>query len=601
MAFEQELLEGHGVSGVIRVRVAASLAALTMVVLGAGGCATRGAGGGVAAATSASDEQGRAEGARAVQITIVHAPDRDAWRVLYQLPSAVAEVGFARRGAPARVRHWTVVTPGLALRGEPDAERIVSKDGRPFDAFELDIATYEIHPEKDYQVFFSYTDGGRLVFTGQFELGGPGIGGSTFTFVPRPSEHVVVAGEVSTEPAMWPSEGDGTYAYFGKTRPMVGDGFVGVVDAGMPSWLREPMEAMLPPLFRYYAERTGVPLSKRPAVYLSYRFDAEPGRTSLGGGVLPGVLQYEARLGSAVLAGPRDSLVESVRKGIAHEVAHFWNGDMFRMQASGSADWMSEGSADAFAHAGLQQLGSIDDERWAELSGEAFSKCLVGAALGPLHGASAPGRFGLYYWCGHLIAHVTDVLARRASPAGDLFGFWGELFRGARDGRYDEEAYLSRLRALPDGARAEAAVRALLTGSSRTVGSDLLALDVELAAVKPEVLPAGYHEFAGLVAATLLLRQVSGRDQTPTWQRGGWSAPGVPDVVIATLEGHDARSRGVEAYDAVAAACAGRGVVNAGVISNEGGEGSVVSRVLGCPASFPARPPYVRPMTGGAR
>lgn len=576
-------------------KVAAWLAALGTAVLGAGGCATRGAGGAAPAATSAIDD-----GARAAQITIVHAPDRDAWRVLYQLPEAVTEVAFARPGAPARVRHWTLITPGLALRGEPDAERIVSRDGRAFDGFELDIATYEIHPEKDYQLFFSYTDGSRLVFTGQFEVGGPGIGGSTFTFVPRPGEHVVVAGEVSAEPATWSSEGDGTYAYFGKTQPIAGDGFVSVVDAEMPSWLREPLEALVQPLFRLYSERTGVPLSKRPAVYLSYRFDAEPGRMSMGGGVLPGVLQYEVRLGSAVLRAPQEPLLERARRGIAHEVAHFWNGDMYRGPGDGGSDWMSEGSADAFALAGLPKLGVIDDERLAELSGEAFSKCLVGAALGPLHEASVPGRFGLHYWCGHLIAHVTDVLARRASPARDLFELWGELFRGAREGRYDEEAYLSRLRALPDGPRAEAAVRALLTGSPTAV-SDLLALDVELVVAQPEVLPAGYREFAGLVAATLLLRQVSGHDQTPTWERGGWTASSVPGLVIATLEGRDARSQGADAYDAVAAACAARGSVNVGALSSEGTEARAVPRVLSCPAFFPSRPPYVRPMPRGAR
>jgi hypothetical protein len=574
------------------VRVAASLAGLGMAVSSATGCATP-------AGAPLTAPAGEAA-APAAQITIVHAPERDAWRVLYRLPEAVSEVAFARPGAPARGRHWTVVTPGLVLRGEPDAERIVARDGRSFDGFELDIATYESHPEKDYQLFFSYTDGSRLVFTGQFEVGGPAIGGSTFTFVPRPSEHVVVAGAASAEPSMWSSDGDGTYAYFGKTRPIVGDGFVGVVDAGMPAWLRQPMEAMLPPLFRYYAERTGLPLSKQPAVYASYRFDTEPGRVSLGGGVLPGVLQYEVRLGSGALGGPRAPLVERVRRGIAHEVAHFWNGDMYRPQGNGSADWMSEGSADAFAYAALRELGFIDDQHWAELSGEAFSKCLLGVALGPLHAASVPGRFGLHYWCGHLIAHVTDVLARRARPDGDLFGFWGELFRGAPERRYDEEAYLSRLRALPEGPRAEAAVRALLTGSATTIVADLLALDAELAIVKPEELPPAYHELAGLVAVALLLRQLSGRDETPAWAGNGWRAPGLPELVIATLEGHETRSRGADAYDAVAAACAARGSVDAGVVSSAGAEASVVPRALACPAAFPPRPPYVHVVAHGS-
>ena len=106
------------------------------------------------------------------------------------------------------------------------------------------------------------------------------------------------------------------------------------------------------------------------------------------------------------------------------------------------------------------------------------------------------------------------------------------------------------------------------------------AIHAELAVAKPEALPSGYQELAGLVAVTLLLRQASGHDEAPTWTGEGWRAAGFPDLVIAKLEGHDARSRGADAHDAVAAACAARGSVSAGVLSNGDAEPSIVPRML---------------------
>jgi len=132
-------------------------------------------------------------------------------------------------------------------------------------------------------------------------------------------------------------------------------------------------------------------------------------------------------------------------------------------------------------------------------------------------------------------------------------------------------------------------------------GGDLLAVDPELAVVTPEVLPSRYHELAGLVAVTLLLRQVSGHDETPVLEPGGWRAPGLPELVIAELEGHDACARGADAYDAAATACAKHGSVTAGVRSTVDGDSSLVPRVLKCSPSFPARPPYVQPMARGSK
>jgi hypothetical protein len=48
---------------------------------------------------------------------------------------------------------------------------------------------------------------------------------------------------------------DGTYAYFGDIALVEGPRFVGVLDPGLPSWVRGRVEDMLARFFDYYERR----------------------------------------------------------------------------------------------------------------------------------------------------------------------------------------------------------------------------------------------------------------------------------------------------------------------------------------------------------
>jgi hypothetical protein len=550
------------------------------------------------------------EKTQGAQVRLEHLPDRDAWRVTYALPTPVLELGFVRDAFPGRLTHWNVLTAGVHLAREHDADVIVAEPARPFDEVSIEIPTAEAHPEKDYQAFFTYSGGGTLVYTGQFDVAAAGSG-SELTFVPRPGERVILEGHAASGPQPWRSVGDGTYVYFGATSPLVGPDFIGVIDTGMPSWLFAEVRALLPEISALYARGTGIDLPFTPTVYMSYRRDESPLARSLGGGVLQHVMQVEIRLGQQIEAGPRTPLIESVDTVLAHEVAHFYNGQALQRESPGS-DWMHEGGADAFAYKALNRLGRLSDARLAEIEAAAFSSCLVGTRLGPLHEASVPGRFKLYYWCGHLIAHITEGLGARSTPSVDLHGFWGELLRRSREAPYSEADYLSLLRGLSGGEAAEAAVRALLTGSASDIVPALLAADPALA-VWPaplrgaglDPLPEAYQEFAGLVAATLLLRSAAGHDVAPTPAVDGWlvhGALGKPteDLVLVELEGHPVRRRGALAYDAATETCRATGKVTIGTRPVASVAPGVLRHTLRCPERFPARPPFVGPSEQGA-
>ena len=541
-----------------------------------------------------------------VAILLEHVSARDAWQVVVTLPRALPRVHFLRRRYPNRIAKWRVTTPGLAIVREGEEDIVRAADGHPFTTFTLDIATYADHPEKDYQVFVPYSDGSTLVYSGTLDVGASASDSdeddedaaprTTFTFVPREGEHVLVAGTVAPGTRTWTTGAEGTYVYFGRTAPVVGDGFVAVVDGAMPAWLRAPIESLLPPVFRLYASRTGVPLSFRPMVFLSYRAeDASLRGYSVDGGTLPALIQLEVRLGPEHRRADDERVREEVGRVVAHEVAHLWNGQMFHHETH-AADWMHEGGADAFAYEALRVLGRIRPEHLREAEADAFSSCLLGTRLGPVRGADVPGRFKLFYWCGHLVTHLTN----------DPIGFWGRLFREAPGGVYGEEQLFAQLRGAVNGVAAENAARLVLTGSGDPVAA-VLAADPRLGPTpKERPLSAPYRQLSGLVAATLVLRPVCGRDVAPRPEGGGLridgACPGLdaptrdasPRVVVQ-LAGHDLRSDGAAAYDAAVATCARQPTLVAGLRDAASATSPIIPITLPCPRPFPPRPPPITP------
>ena len=409
-----------------------------------------------------------------VSIRVEHVGPDAAWRVTWRLPRDVKEVRLVRPGHGDRTRRWQISTPGLRLETIDEVDRIVS-EGPLFRTFEAHVLEFARKPEKDYQAFIPFLDGSVLLFTGTYDVEpSPGAPPWTIAFqlVPRPGETVVIGGARHEVFSDWSSRGDGTYALFGNTPSVETPLGLALVDGGMPAWLRERTLALAPRLFALYAERTGHRLAERPTFFLSYGREADAGSFSFGGGTLPGVVQLDARMGSR-FAGEGDPMVwERQARLLAHEAAHLWLDQAFE-PAPGSSRWLDEGGADAFALRALLDLGIVSPERFQELLSGDLAECLLFLDAGPLTDAARAGRWTALYRCGEVASFLADAAGARRSPSWDLFQFWGEVFRGAKDRVYDEALWLWTLSALPGGDREAAAVRRLVRRPDAALGADL--------------------------------------------------------------------------------------------------------------------------------
>jgi hypothetical protein len=397
------------------------------------------------------------------------------WHVAWTLRSPVTEARFSRGGYENRLSRWTVVTPGVAIVREGAEDRFRSTVG-PVGRIEVRIAPYAVKPEKDYQVFVPFTDGDVLVFTGVFDLAPPPGAPSwrnVLTLVPRPGEGVVVGGRRTEGAATWESRGDGTYACLGSASPLETPLGLAVVDRGMPWWLRDRTLALAPRVFALYAERTGVPLAVRPTFFLSYASDPAPGSFSFGGGALDDVVQLDTRLGARFRSEADPGVWLSQARLLAHESAHVWLDHAFE-PAPGASRWLDEGGADAFALRALLDLEVVPRESWLALVSAEATSCLRHLEQGPLSDAARAGRWKALYQCGALASLLADALGARTVPPRDLLSFWGEVFRAAPGGVYDEALWLRILETLPEGAGSAALVRRMIAGADPALPADLV-------------------------------------------------------------------------------------------------------------------------------
>jgi hypothetical protein len=437
-----------------------------------------------ACATTSSKPNLQKDGGLLLNVSVRHLEREDAWEVHYRLPEPVTAVGFQRGSYEFRQSNWAVASPaGVQLKRVEGGDFLWSASGGTFQEVTLRLKTYFRRPEKDYQVFIPYTDGGMLLYTGQLDLFPLECGTDTacdlehatpaehpfeirYTFVPRPGEHLILLGDFSKGRTEWVSSGDGTYVYFGTATPIQSEHVTAIVDPGLPKWLSSRVEILIPKLFALYSERLGTKLNFKPIVFVSYG-EIEP-RRSVKGGTLKGLVQLDFRLPRRYQAEPDPDLSVEVAYFIAHEAAHLWNGQMFR-RAPRAGSWLHEGGADALAWRALLAQGIIDLGRFWREQSRNVSSCLLGLEGQPLKDSSRPGRFNNHYSCGATINLLAEAALRSSGSREDLFDFWRGVFRVNPDGTYDDHSFLEALRAIPGSDQTVALVRRLIEGPTQDI------------------------------------------------------------------------------------------------------------------------------------
>src|SRR5689334_12642006 len=184
--------------------------------------------------------------ALAVSIQIIPNTNDGRWTAVYRLPEPVERLDFARSGPYVRLPKWRVETRGYSLVQDGKREAIVKSPGAKAQktiAVSFPVDTFV--PVKDYQLFDPFSDGSLALYTGHFNLKGYK---TTFELAPRRNEHLLVGGKVFTHRTRWvdDGEGEGTFVYYGKVKPVETPYMVAILDPGAPKWLDRRLDTALP-------------------------------------------------------------------------------------------------------------------------------------------------------------------------------------------------------------------------------------------------------------------------------------------------------------------------------------------------------------------
>jgi hypothetical protein len=268
----------------------------------------------------------------------------------------------------------------------------------------LQVSTkYQLIP-KEYLPFAHFSDGGMLIYTGRFfacpEICDADNSNWRIHLKIPVGFFAVAAGREGRTSLEWTDSERGQYIYVGRSRPIVTDNLISLVDPALPLEMRSLLQTLFPSIMEYLSNHLGS-LLNRPTLFVSY--EAAPGRgLSSKGGTLPDqiVLSYRG-----VFPLETSDQIQSTSWFFAHELSHLFEQDGI---AEANEAWIHEGSAEAFA-AQIVARGSADGAAYAAKKiTEAGNSCMKGLSIFTLKNAAKVGQHRLYYDCGLVLFRRFD-------------------------------------------------------------------------------------------------------------------------------------------------------------------------------------------------
>lgn len=379
-------------------------------------------------------------------------PNEDHWQVNYSLPKSVNHITFLHQSNFDRTELYRIEQSKFKWIKADNELQIHSIDGSMFNKLTLTFKSDYRFIQKDYNHNIKFSDGSVLLYTNHFALDGNQFSsGDTqqnitnhFHFY-APKQHIALLGKQHFEQASWQLSGRGTYVYFGNIKPVENDNMIAIVDPALPKWVWQSTQDAFPKLFNYYTEKTAQALSFKPIVFFNYA-DMTEDYSNYNGGTLDGLVQL-------TINGQRwqqENKQEFNRlfHFLAHEAAHFWNGQMFTFEDS-KHSWMHEGGADAFANFALADFGLIDENELLQRFESATNQCLLNKGKESLAQSAQYYKTKNFYSCGAAMAFASHLSIKAQHSNKGLFDLWKLIFSNSKDDFiYSQEDYFDALTTL---------------------------------------------------------------------------------------------------------------------------------------------------------
>jgi hypothetical protein len=412
-----------------------------------------------------------------VTVTVSRAEGGD-WLVDYSFAVRSPVWFFTRSsmdldGKPWREQGWTVETPGVRL--ERAGRYDVLSAAAPLTHVRIRIRPFAHPLLADYTPVLAFSDGGLAFYSDHFsvapsptldavralpaDLGTAQVAQPPVTLVfSDPGHRLLLRGKASRGRAVFALGGIDAYVYSGAAPVIETPAFAGVIDAGLPGWVRGELDDFTPRILGLYTGRLGKPVGGKPMALVAWQGGDQPG-SSMGGSVLDHMVVMQISGRQVLERAPL--VLDRMRWFIAHESAHFWLGQTVRY-AHEREGWIMEGGADLLAIRGTQAL--IPDYDAGPFLQREMDDCLkLVPANTPLAGAGERGENRAYYACGAMLMLAAEGAMRLKDPNADIFTFARGLIEANRaDGAVSAEDWLAAFGKAGGDAGLSGDIRALL-------------------------------------------------------------------------------------------------------------------------------------------
>jgi hypothetical protein len=347
------------------------------------------------------------------------------WQVRYDFAQPVDKLEFKSSPDDSRSQTW-LPDQGFEIVTTDRGEVARRKDGAHFRTVRFRMSpTYRVLP-KEYAPFSPFGDGGMLFHTGRFfacqDLC-PGDASWSMYLWAATEDQIVLDGKVVKAEAHWIDRDDGRSVYVGKNVPQQTDDFIAVLDAALPERIRGQLLAQMPEFMHLFSGKLGA-LPTRPMLFVSY--DAShPKGWGRQGGVLPAQVFVHFYGGKWPAEMEKPDFPDGLAWHFAHEAAHLYQR---HTSTTSGDDWITEGSAEAFAAMALRADASAYVQSAEE---NALGKCRESLKGRSTRDAIAAGTFDAAYSCGMLINLAIDSKIRLATKHDGLYAVWRNYLRRA--------------------------------------------------------------------------------------------------------------------------------------------------------------------------
>jgi hypothetical protein len=350
----------------------------------------------------------------ATGLTLTHIA-QDRWRADYSFAEPVSAIELGAPAGPYRKQAWHILTPGVTLAGEGDAEFLRST--APLRTLSVEVQAYGQFSEGQYSPIDRFSDGGWNFYLGFLygSAGGPGAARPmdvTLALRGLPGETVIAPSRPGTE-----LEG---YAYFGPQKPVrVGMADV-IVDPQAPAWLRETVLDTSAKVSQYYESALGRSLRERPLIAVAVvDFEGVPGSLNIKGGAVGGAIAYRMAGRGLVEDHPKKRV--HIARLVAHEMAHLWQMNVSRGGVGGDQPWVHEGGAEALMLEAVRATGIVTPESASQYGQALLDECA--RLKGDVH------VYRGYYACGYTRFHAYPMapvplwraMLRRTEESGEVY------------------------------------------------------------------------------------------------------------------------------------------------------------------------------------